>query len=91
MHHLKFVILYTTQLLQIIIFVAGCYFFGVSVFGWIKRKEDKAEATPPQKRFALVIAAHNEELVIGHVIDSLKNQNYPSELFDIFVIADNCN
>lgn len=84
------IVLLLTQLLQILVFSAGCYFFGVSIFGWVKRREEKAEAIPPQKRFALVIAAHNEELVISHIVDSLKHQNYPASLYDIFVIADNC-
>jgi len=79
-----------TQIIQVIIFVAGCYFFGISIFGWIKRKEPPAENTTIKKRFALVIAAHNEEKVIAHIIDSLLNQNYPRHLYDIFVVADNC-
>lgn len=83
-------VLYTTQIIQVLVFVAGCYFFGISIFGWIKRKDDKPGEYPPNKRFALVIAAHNEELVIGNVIDSLLNQNYPGELYDIFIVADNC-
>jgi cellulose synthase/poly-beta-1,6-N-acetylglucosamine synthase-like glycosyltransferase len=44
----------------------------------------------PQKKYAVIIAARNEELVIGHLIESIKNQKYPKELLDIFVIADNC-
>lgn len=84
------IIFYITQLIQIFVFTAGCYYFGVSIFGWIKRKEKSSTCTPPKKRFALVIAAHNEELVIGHIIDSLSRQNYPRQLYDIFVIADNC-
>lgn len=87
---LNHIIFCTTQIVQVLIFVAGCYFFGISIFGWIKRKETGAEAYPPSKKFALVIAAHNEELVIGHIIDSLSRQNYPRYLYDIFVIADNC-
>ncbi len=79
-----------TQLIQVFVFVAGCYFFGVSIYGWRKRR-DKSGETAPRKRFAVVIAAHNEELVIAHVIDSLRDQNYPDELYDIFVIADNCS
>lgn len=79
-----------TQLLQIAVFVMGCYFFSISVFGWIKRREENSLNYPPQKKFAAVIAAHNEELVISHIIDSLLRQNYPRELFDIYVIADNC-
>jgi len=87
---LESLVLHITQLVQILVFVAGCYFFGISIFGWIKKREKETGFCPPQKRFALVIAAHNEELVIGHVIDSLKNQNYPGSLYDIFVVADNC-
>jgi cellulose synthase/poly-beta-1,6-N-acetylglucosamine synthase-like glycosyltransferase len=85
------IIFYATQIVQVFVFVAGCYFFGISIFGWIKRKEEPASNFPPSQTFALVIAAHNEELVIGHVVDSLKMQNYPPELYDIFVVADNCS
>jgi cellulose synthase/poly-beta-1,6-N-acetylglucosamine synthase-like glycosyltransferase len=89
--HEQGIIYYFTQIVQVLVFVAGCYFFGISIFGWIKPKESKEEKSLPKKRFALLIAAHNEELVIAHIIDSLKMQNYPKNLYDIFVIADNCN
>ncbi|MCX8128543.1 MAG: glycosyltransferase [Clostridia bacterium] len=81
---------YITQGIQVLIFIAGCYFFGISMFGWVKKRDKGVEEYTPKKRFALLIAAHNEELVIGHIVDSLKRQNYPKELYDIFVIADNC-
>lgn len=41
-------------------------------------------------RFAVLIAARNEERVIGALIDSLKCQTYPAELLRIYVVADNC-
>lgn len=41
-------------------------------------------------RYAVLIAARNEEKVISHLIESIRNQTYPSELIDIFVVADNC-
>ncbi len=81
---------FVTQIIQILIFIAGCYFFSVSIFGWIKQKEEPAENMKPEKNFAVIIAAHNEEPVIAHIIDSLKMQNYPENMYDIFVIADNC-
>ncbi|HEX2927017.1 MAG TPA: glycosyltransferase family 2 protein [Ruminiclostridium sp.] len=84
------IVFYFTELIQILIFMAGCYFFGISVFGWIKRKDISAKSVIPKKRFALVVAAHNEELVIGHIIDSLFKLNYPRNLYDVFVVADNC-
>ena len=36
------------------------------------------------------MAAHNESAVIGQLVDNLKMLDYPKELYDIFVIADNC-
>ena len=41
-------------------------------------------------RYGVVIAARNEENVIGHLIDSLQKQDYDSSMIDVFVIADNC-
>lgn len=87
---LYYTIFYFSELIQVLIFIAGCYFLGISMFGWIKRKNRETPAEP-RKKFAVVIAAHNEELVISHIIDSLFKQNYPRELFDVFVIADNCS
>lgn len=43
-----------------------------------------------KKKFALVVAAHNEEMVIGKIIESLEALDYPKNLYDIFIIADNC-
>ena len=64
------------------------YYFILAFFGF-KRKSENKNYTPT-KKFAMIVAAHNEEVVIGKLIESMLNQNYPRELFDIFVIADNC-
>lgn len=44
----------------------------------------------PKTRFAVLIAARNEERVIGNLVESLKEQDYPEELYDIIVIPNNC-
>ena len=41
-------------------------------------------------KFAVLISARNEENVIGELIESIHSQNYPEELVDIYVVADNC-
>ena len=41
-------------------------------------------------RYAVVISARNERDVIRQLIQSIKDQKYPSQLVDTFVIADNC-
>lgn len=42
-------------------------------------------------KYAVLISARNEQAVIADLISSIKNQNYPQELIDIYVIADNCS
>ena len=42
-------------------------------------------------KYACIVCARNEEGVIAQLIDSIKKQDYPAELIDIFVVADNCD
>ena len=52
----------------------------------------RQDTRPPARlrRYAALISARNEEGVIGELIESLKKQNYPADLLDIYVVADNC-
>ncbi len=43
-----------------------------------------------KSKYAVIIAARNEENVISHLIGSIHAQDYPRELVDIYVVADNC-
>ena len=86
----KGLLYFISAFFQIVILLLGVYFFCIQIVGWIKRKEIPAKSIKPQKKFALVAAAHNEEVVIEELVDSLKNLDYPKEMYDIFVIADNC-
>ena len=43
-----------------------------------------------QHRYGFVVCAHNEGIVITELIKSMKNQDYPEELLDVFVFCDNC-
>lgn len=54
------------------------------------KKTDDYGIHPSRTRFAILIAARNEELVIGPLINSLLTQEYPHELYDIWVIPNNC-
>lgn len=61
----------------------------VSVCSLVKLK-DKPLKVKKDHRFMAIVPAHNEEAVVGNLIESLKNQTYNKELYDIYVIADNC-
>ena len=64
------------------------YFAAVAAFALRPRRRYPAAA--PQTRFAAVIAARNEEAVIGNLIRSLREQDYPAELCDVYVVPNNC-
>ena len=74
--------------MQFIIFFFTVYYFVIAFFGVWRRAEEKI--LKPEKSFAVIVAAHNEEQVIGPLVDNLKMLNYPNSLYDVFVIADNC-
>ena len=61
----------------------------ISFCSLIKLK-DKPLKVNKNHKFMAIIPAHNEEMVIKNLVDSLKMQNYPKECYDIYVIADNC-
>ena len=65
------------------------YNITISVCSLIKLKEKKL-LTNKKHKFMAIIPAHNEEAVVANLVESLKEQNYPKELLDIYVIADNC-
>ena len=67
----------------------GAYLGFVSVAGLLLRRKDYPAAAR-QRRIAAVIAARNEEAVIAPLIESLLKQKYPRELFEVFVIPNNC-
>ncbi|WP_077306327.1 glycosyltransferase family 2 protein [Terribacillus halophilus] len=55
-----------------------------------RREEYPNNQEAPLSKYAFLIPARNEELVISQLIQTIKDQDYPKELYDIFVVADNC-
>ena len=71
-----FMVFYTYQFLYI--FIA------------LIRKPKRYPETDQTKRYGMLIAARNEELVLPNLLKSILGQTYPAELIDIYVVADNC-
>lgn len=69
--------------------IALSYIYQLTVI-LCSKNNNKQNKNIENHKFALLIAARNEENVIGNLIDSIKLQKYPKELIDIFVVADNC-
>ena len=58
----------------------------VHVFAREKSCVDHGEKT----HFAVIVPAHNEELLLAELLSSIEKQNYPRERFRTIVVADNC-
>jgi cellulose synthase/poly-beta-1,6-N-acetylglucosamine synthase-like glycosyltransferase len=76
--------------LQLLIVFFTIYYFTLSFFGLFGKKKE-IKIYDEVKTFALIVCAHNEERVIGQLVENLKLLNYDHKLYDIYVVADNCN
>ena len=76
-------------ILFIPVFIYGLYFLITGLYAF-QRNPKKIKNYNRKHKFAIIIAARNEENVIGNLIDSLKKQKYPKEKFDVFVVPNNC-
>ncbi|NLM09445.1 MAG: glycosyltransferase family 2 protein [Clostridiaceae bacterium] len=81
-----------SYIVQLIVFILSVYYLIIMISGWIPFPGQNTNKNKVLRyhRFAVVIPAHNEERVIRSMVGSLNKQQYPKELFDIFVICDNC-
>lgn len=75
--------------LLIINIIYAVHFALPFVIGLWKKNKVTIE-TDKQCQFAILIPARNEEIVIGNLIDSLKQQNYPIENYQIYVLINHC-
>ena len=69
------------------------YHFFIGIIGARAIKKDIGKEKiehKPKNSFALIVSAHNEEVVIGNLVDSFNQIDYPKALYDVYVIADNC-
>lgn len=74
----------------LILLTSVCYFYQIVYLVLpllpFRRGHKKAKPT----RYAILISARNEEAVIGNLLDSIRDQDYPSHLRTTYVVADNC-
>ncbi|MBO5040844.1 MAG: glycosyltransferase family 2 protein [Clostridia bacterium] len=69
----------------------GKLYWHKKIFRWtglfVTKKFPEAKK---QHKYGILISARNEEAVIGKLLESIRNQDYPAELITTFVIAHNC-
>ncbi len=75
----------------IAVLFALCFSYQAFYLVWmIVKKKRISQTVAPFHRIAVVISARNEENVIAALLESINDQHYPCEYFQVFVVADNC-
>ena len=79
-------------LYYILTFVSLSYilYFGLSGLWAFKKNKTRVRKFSDKTRFAIIIAARNESNVIGNLVKSLMNQKYTKDLYDVYVLPNNC-
>ena len=67
-----------------------CYFYQIIYLILPLLKKQRPLESKERRRYAILIAARNEEAVLPHLLESIRLQDYPAELISTFVVADNC-
>jgi len=87
------------DLFRHIIYVINNIIIGIVTFAFIEQfiftflfflPKRKLSETKKKHKIGIFIPARNEESCIKSTIESILESDYPKELFDIYVIANNC-
>lgn len=82
--------IYVIEQILAVLFIT-CYSYQLFYLAYmLVKKPARAPMASRKHRFGVVICARNEENVIGQLLSSVKAQDYPQELLEMFVVADNC-
>jgi cellulose synthase/poly-beta-1,6-N-acetylglucosamine synthase-like glycosyltransferase len=75
--------------------IAYLCILSISALVATRKRERRNQVRPykqeaAQNNFAILIPAHNEEMILSKLLESLAQLDYPQELYTTYVIADNC-
>ena len=77
-------------IINLLLLINSLHFLIFALFPFLMRKKEDKEVIDKKNKFMILIAARNEEKVIGNLIDSLNKQNYDKKLYQICVLPNNC-
>jgi hypothetical protein len=74
--------------------VMNSYLGALTIAAWWNQRRHRDRQTPDAERrhrIAVLVPAHDEESIIGAMIDSAVAQRSPRSSFEVHVVADNCS
>ena len=75
---------------QLMLAVLIGYLLLLTITAFFARRRTVDVDRTPTHRFLFLVPAHNEEQLIAQTVHNLKAVDYPNELYDVHVVADNC-
>lgn len=79
------------SVVTLILGILNFHRFIYTIIGFFAKPKTYPELKERTHRYAFVLSARNEEAVIGNLIDSIRAQDYPQNLIEIYLVADNCS
>jgi cellulose synthase/poly-beta-1,6-N-acetylglucosamine synthase-like glycosyltransferase len=77
-------------LLYSYLLISSLYILALAV-SYFFTKERNCGDSEPVNRFGIIVPAHNEELLVGKLCQSLLDVSYPAEKYCVYIVADNCS
>jgi 1,2-diacylglycerol 3-beta-glucosyltransferase len=75
---------------EIILAIFVGYLLLLTIIAWVQSKNVSTGSAEPQSRLLILTPAHNEEQLLPDLLQSLAKTDYPADLFEVHVVADNC-
>lgn len=88
---LLIIILSIFLILLSVYLVAATIYLLILAIAFFVLEERPPGAALPHNRFAVIVPAHDEEMLVANLCQSLLQVKYPREKFEIYIIADNCS
>lgn len=82
------IILYTIDWLLFIPIAGTVLYLGIFAIFSLFSRSTEVISSKTQRRFCVLIPAHQQDAVIEHTVLSILGQSYPQRLFDVTVISD---
>lgn len=73
-----------------VVAVPATYLTVITIAGLLPRRRPPTSSQQASTRFAILVPAHDEASVIEEALCAFDDLDYPSELFWVHVVADNC-
>ena len=76
--------------ISIMLVIYGAYYVLTAITAFVNVKKRQIKHYEPHHKFKILVACRNEETVIASLIESIKAQHYPKDMYELCVIPNNC-